>query len=295
MASLPALGLWAADQGTPAEVLRLTPLPVIAGVQGGVLGFSIEAPWLAGRLDLRAPETVHSSLGLHFIDHRRPDMPPLGTIDEQPVWRRDEATGSLSFEARSSEGLVFGTTATPEADRVRLAFWVRNKTGQPLRHVSSQHCLVLSHSPQFSRRNTLDTTYAWIGGQWQCLSRTTPTAADKGRDPWILLPVADGPRDLGGQRDMPDGWWVVNQVADSYLIARQSADGRHLVAITWDDRPPGLLMSNTRIPCLHGGPMQPVDLAPGASYTWHGVIYLLSSGPPRLAELYRQDRATALR
>jgi hypothetical protein len=268
----------------------LTPLPIAPGVQFHTLGFSIQAPWLTGRIELRMPETLHSSLGLHFIDHRRPDMPPLAETMAEPVWQRDEATGSLSYEARTREGLVFAARADPESERVRLAFHVRNQTGQPLRHVSSQQCLVLGNAPQFNRPNTLDSTFTWVGGQWQCLNRTTPTAADKGRDPWILMPVAGGPSDLGGQREMPAAWWVVNEVADAYLIARQSADGQHLVAITWDDQPPGLLMSNTRIPCLHAGPMRAVDLAPGAAFTWHGVIYLVAADPQRLATLLREDQ-----
>jgi len=279
----------AADAAAPQGRLALTPLPVGPGAQFSTLGFAIQAPWMTGRLELRSPETVHSSLGLHFIDHRRPDMPPLGTVQPEPVWQRDEATGAVSYTARTSEGLVFAVQATPESDRVRVAFRVRNETGQPLSHVSSQHCLVLTHEPQFGRRNTLATTYTWIGGQWQSLARTTPTPADKGRDPWILMPVKGGPPDLGGQKDMADGWWVVNETADVHLIARQSEDGQHLVAVSWDDSPPGLVMSNTRIPCLHAGPMHAVDLAPGAAFTWHGVIYLVKAEPEHLLGLWRQD------
>jgi hypothetical protein len=105
--------------------------------------------------------------------------------------------------------------------------------------------------------------------------------------------VTGGSFDLGGQKDLPAGWWVVNEIADAYLIARQSEDGRRLVAIAWDDSSPGLLMSNTRIPCLHAGPMHAVDVAPGATFVWHGVIYLMETEPERLAELLREDQAAA--
>lgn len=285
----PAPPSFAAAEAAGKAGPTLVPLPVAPGVQLHTLGFAIRTPWMSGTMELRMPETIHSSMGLHFIDHNRADMPPLGTIAPAPVWRQDPGTGKLSYEARTSEGLVFGATATPNGPRVLLAFRIRNETGKPLRHVSSQQCLVLSKEPQFGRRNALDTTYTWVGGKWQCLNRTTPTAAEKGRDLWILMPVAGGPPDLGGQKEMPGAWWVVNQVADDYLVARQSDDGKHLVGITWFDVPPGLLMSNTRIPCLHAGPMQAVDLEPGATHVWRGVIYVMENDPGRLKVLFRQD------
>ncbi len=286
------LNLPSAFEGQPAEkAISLEPLPVAPGAQFSLLGFTIKAPWMSGSLQMRMPETLSSSMGLHFIDHNRPDMPPLGAISPEPVWHKDAITGELSYETRTAEGLIFGGRATPDGPRVQMAFWVRNETGQQLNFVSNQQCLVLNREPEFGRQNTLDTTYSWVGGKWQCLNATTPTPVEKGRNPWILMPVAGGPPDLGGQKELPSGWWVVNEVADAYLIARQSEDGKHLIAVSWDDQPPGLLMTNTWIPCLHAGPMNAPNLAPGASHTWRGVLYLMENDPDRLKQLFDEDWA----
>jgi len=67
---------------------RIALEPILPPAKGetGVLGFRIRVPWMAGSIELRFPETLHSSLGLHFIDHVRGDMPPLYPPDPFPVW-----------------------------------------------------------------------------------------------------------------------------------------------------------------------------------------------------------------
>lgn len=52
---------------------------------------------MRGAIEQRFPETIHSSLGLHFIDHPRFDMPPLSSLAPFPAWGKDEATGEISY------------------------------------------------------------------------------------------------------------------------------------------------------------------------------------------------------
>jgi hypothetical protein len=222
------------------------------------------------------PETLSSQLGLHFIDHERPDMPPLSVPTPYPAWSLDEATGAWSYSQATPEGISYGGRAWIDADgcTVQCEFSVTNDTDRTVAGFTNQQCLVFSHAK----------AYTWIDGEWTCLDTTTPTAAEKGRarGPWILMPVAGGPPDMGGMREMEGGWWVVDQVADRNLIARETVDGRHLVAVTWDDPTPPLLMSNTWIPCLHAGPMDPATLEPGETYVWRGRIYFVPNDPAAL-------------
>ncbi|MCL5271334.1 MAG: hypothetical protein M1457_12470 [bacterium] len=257
--------------------------------QFGHLSFRIMARGMQGYLELRCPETLRSSLGLHFIDHHRADMPVLSPIDF-PTWRKNGATGAVSYTARTREGVVSAARAIPAADGVAVEYRVRNETGKAINNVAHQMCFVLTKAPQYGKKNDLTNIYTWIGGAFTSLSRTTPTPAQKGRHPWVMVPTARNAAKITGPRENPDGWWMVDQMADEGIIARVSEDGRNLVAIAWDDDP-WQVMSNTAIPCLHAGPTVgvTVNLAPGAEHTWRGKIYLLPNDPAALREHYRRD------
>jgi hypothetical protein len=247
----------------------------------GHLGFEIRAPWMEGYLEMRFPETLNSSLGLHFIDHNRPDMPPLSRLEHFPVWQRSAQTGALSYTASTKEGVELSGKAVPDGESVRMEFRVRNTTRKTLRNVTCQMCLVLAHAPKFAKKLDLAPCHAWIDGKFTSLEQTTPTPLEKGRKPWVLLHTRDFAARYRGLRQWPDGWWVVDQTADRNVLARISADKRHLVAIAWDETD-STLMTNTMIPCLHAGPTRATSLRPSEEAVWRGSIYLMKNDPELL-------------
>ncbi|HSV73582.1 MAG TPA: hypothetical protein VLH79_07470 [Chthonomonadales bacterium] len=293
---LPLLLALSAPAALPAHPERLViePVPAPAPGRTGILGFRIRAPWMRGRIELRMPETLASSMGLHFIDHVRSDMPPLSVPNPWPVWQQDRRNGSLRYSHRTPEGVEFSALARPATDEVVLEFRVRNRTGKAISSANCQMCLVLTESPDFGERNTLEPIRAWVDGAFLNLAQTTPTPASKGRDPWILMRVRGPGEAYRGPMDYADGWWVVDQLADRPVIARVSEDGTRLVAIEWGARQP-MLMSNTRIPCLHAGPGDPASIEPGAEHVWRGRILLLPNDPEELRRRLEQGWSAAPR
>ena len=262
---------------------RLDVRPIAAPASGayGLLGFEIRAPWMDGYIQMRMPETLNSSLGLHFIDHDRADMRPLNPLLRWPTWRQNRMNGAWTYSIRLPEGVEFAGRMTPYADRLDMEFRVRNRTDRTVGGVSCQMCLVMSHAQEFGARNTLERLWTFREGSVFRLTDTTPTPSAKGRDPWVLMLTKKGQESYSGPRDFADGWWVVDQIADLPVIARTSTDGKHLIAITWDGDPM-YLMSNTRIPCLHAGPTNTVTLAPGKHHIWRGTIWLTANDPEKL-------------
>ncbi|MBM4091758.1 MAG: hypothetical protein FJ276_20375, partial [Planctomycetes bacterium] len=266
--------------------LALEGLPPPEPGRPGVLGFRVRAPWMRGWIEQRFPETIHSSLGLHFIDHRRPDMPPLSMLDPFPAWDRDEATGEISYAHKDRTGLVFSGRARPSEDQVVLEYRIRNETGAKLHNISAQMCTNLGPSPDFDPKEDVTRTFTWVDGQWTSLADTTPNLTRTGRHPWILMQVRG--TDYGGPRENPDGWWVADQIADHGIAARVTRDGEHLAAVHWDSAP--MVMSNSRIPCLHAGPAGGVSLDPGQEVVWRGTIYLMKNDPDQLLSRYLAAR-----
>ena len=266
--------------------LELEGLPPPEPGRPGVLGFRVRAPWMRGWIEQRFPETIHSSLGLHFIDHRRPDMPPLSMLEPFPAWDRDEDTGEISYSHKDRTGLVFSGLARPYEDQVVLEYRIRNETSGKLHNISAQMCTNLGPSPNFDPKEDVTRTFTWVDGQWTSLADTTPNLARTGRHPWILMQVRG--TDYRGPRENPDGWWVADQIADHGIVVRVTRDGEHLAAVHWDSAP--MLMSNSRIPCLHAGPAGGVSLDPGQEVVWRGTIYLMKNDPDQLLRRYLAAR-----
>jgi hypothetical protein len=214
-------------------------------------------------------------------------MPPLYQPDPFPEWKSDPETGEVSYQYTTEDGLEIQGRARPKSEEVDLEFSVRNGTGSAISRIASQMCLSLTGSKEFNRKTDLSSTFAWMSGICTNLSGTTPSPQEKGRDPWILILTRKGSTQYSGSRDYGDGWWVVDQVADNDLIARENENEDHLVAIAWDDEPL-YLMTNTRIPCLHAGPTSGTSAAlkPGQKATWRGKVYLVRNDPDLLLERY---------
>ncbi len=252
----------------------------------GRLGFEVRAPWMTGHLQMRFPETLHTSLGLHFIDHDRRDMPPLYMLEPFPKWQLDPATGEVSYRYVAKDGVEFGGRARPYEDEVFLEYRIKNNSDKLLHRVFAQMCLSLRPGDEFNTQNDVADTYAWFDSKWTSLAKTTPTAQEKGRKPWLQI-LTRKARKYRGKRDNKDGWWFVDQLADEGVIARASKDAKHLVAIAWEGAT--VISTNSRIPCLHAGPGGGVRLKPGQEVVWHGKIYLMKNDPKALLVRHTGD------
>ena len=250
----------------------------------GPLVVAIKADWMAEPVQLRLPETLQSSMGLHFIDHNRRDMPPLAPTP-QVQWTDDPRTGEVRYAAKSAEGIAWSARARAYDDEVYLEFTATNGTDKRLDWIVPQVCLSMRGSGDFGKVEDVTDTCAWIDGAFTSLAETTPTAKEKGRAPWLHVQTQAAP-EVRGPREFRDGWWIVDQKADVPLIVRLSADKKHLVAMAWDGAMS--ISTNSRIPCLHSGPPRQA-LAPGATAVWHGKIYLMGNDPAALKLRYTGD------
>lgn len=274
----------------PQADKRVTIKPVAAPAAGeyGHLGISIQAPWMTGPIELRMPEMLSSHLGIHFMDHKRADSTPLSMLNPFPEWKTDAATGDLSYEVTTAEGVVFGGKAHAEPDSVHVEFWVANGTQNTVQNIKAQMCLLMENSPEFGKKNDLANTFTWIGGHPASLAMTTPSSEQKGRPGWIILltnilmPVYAGPREY------PDGAWVVDEPADFNLVARASNDLKYLVGLTWDETA-SEVMCNSTVPCMHAGPSRSITLQVREKATWRGKVYLIANDTENLLARYSKD------
>jgi len=63
-------------------------------------------------------------------------------------WQR-HADGTLSFERRLPNGVVFGTEVTPGKEAVRMEMWLANGTDRTLAGLDVQDCVMLKGAPEF--------------------------------------------------------------------------------------------------------------------------------------------------
>ncbi|HUU21502.1 MAG TPA: hypothetical protein VM389_03115 [Phycisphaerae bacterium] len=267
---------WARPRRSRIELKGVTP-PGVG--KFGQLAFEMRAGWMKEPIRLRLPETLHSSLGLHFIDHDRKDMPPLSMLAKQPEWKADPATGEITYECTTAEGITFGGRVRPYEDEVYVEFRARNGTKKAIRNVFPQLCLSMAGSEQFGKTDDLSPEMTWIEGKLTSLAATTPTPAQMGKAPWIHLATTEAPQ-LRKYKHPTGIWWYVDQLADVPLMARRSADGKHLLAIWFEGAK--AIMTNTRIPCMHSASPNVDKLAPGAEAVWRGKIYLMANDPEAL-------------
>ena len=265
--------------------IKLAGVPAPRRGNTGTLGFTMQAEWMKKPITLRLPETLHSSLGLLFIDHNRRDMPPLSWLDPFPAWKLDKDTGEVSYKA-VAEGVEFGARVRPYDEEIYIEFRVANRTDKTIERFYPQVCLSMKGSEHFGKPRDVTDTYTWIDGQWTSLARTTPTAEQKGRPPWLQVRTKDA-APVRGKRENPDGWWIVDQAADVPVLARVSPDGKRLLAIAWEGA--RAVSTNSRIPCLHSAAPWIGQVKPGQEVFWRGKIYLMDNDPKALMLRYKGD------
>jgi len=234
---------------------------------------------------------------MHFIDHNRADMQPLTKMNRFPDWQTDKTTGEISYSYTIADGIEFGGMVNATTDEVHLEFFVKNHTGKPLRNISPQFCLSLGKSNDFGQLRDPSDVYVWSGGKYLCLADATPTAAEKGRDPMLVIMregfsevVAPGKVKIEKPgTDIGWSWWAVNETSDEDIILRESRDKKHLVAVTWPGQT-SYLVFNSLIPCIHAGPSVRFTIEPQRERHWYGTVYLIQNDKKELMNRYKNGQ-----
>ncbi|MEW6193792.1 MAG: hypothetical protein AB1521_01380 [Bacteroidota bacterium] len=283
--------LFAGDE----EKIKLIPLQHTEGKIDHI-GFQMKVPWMDGTIELRFPETLDSEDGMHFIDHYRADMLPLSKMEKYPEWKINESTGEISYSYTTYEGIEFGGIVNAAADEVHIEFFVKNHTDKPVRKISPQICLALDRSNDFNNLRITSDVFIWSDGKYLSLDKTTPTPAEKGRDALLVIArkgftniEAVGKTKIENPGSDIGTWWLVNETSDEDIIARESKDKKHLVAISW----PGgasFLIYNSLNPCIHAGPSIQFTIDPKRGRHWYGTIYLMKNNPTELFERYKSGK-----
>lgn len=173
-----------------------------------------------------------------------------------------------------------------------MTFSITNHTGTT-QDVTSQVCFDMSQAAGLNEQATLDRTYTWMDGEYRSLASTTsPCAAAKFARLnyyWLLMLYNEQPNDPMRKIENECPWWIADQKPDLPLLVRETADRRHLVAISWGKTSVRRLMTNTHIPCLHTDPLECSNLPNGEGRTWHGRIFMLENDPQKLLRLYRAE------
>jgi hypothetical protein len=288
--TLMAGGMMTLAQAAPPVTIE--PHPHNPPDQNQYLAFMAKAPWLDGHIRVRFPENINSKLGLHFLDNLQPELPRVSKV-ELPQWQTDPATGALFYQVKTAEGIGFAGRVRVEGEVIHMEYTVTNGTGEP-QDLTSQVCFDMSPAKGLNERVTLEHTFTWIGGRYTSLATTTSPKREakfaKNGFNWLLMLYNEQPGDKMRKIEDECLWWIVDQKPDLPLMARETADGKHLVAISWEKSTVRRLMTNTNIPCLHTDPLECENLPPGESRTWRGRIFMMENNPEKLLEAFNKPQ-----
>ncbi len=123
------------------------------------------------------PEAIWSNLGLIYLAHTH--VPTIWTNQKielaKQEWHR-RADGSLDSERKLPNGIVFGAKVRPAADAVRLELWLTNGTGETLRDLRVQNCVMLKGAKGFEQQTNANKVFS------------NPYAACRstGADRWVI-------------------------------------------------------------------------------------------------------------
>ena len=115
---------------------------------------SVLTPWHEqSYLVLDLPEAVWSNLGLLYLAHTH--VPTVWTGQkielEKLEWNR-RADGSLAFERKLPNRIVFGAKVLPTAHALRMELWLTNGTPEILRDLRVQNCVMLKGAKGFEQQ-----------------------------------------------------------------------------------------------------------------------------------------------
>jgi hypothetical protein len=114
---------------------------------------SVFTPWNPDSyVVLDVPEALWSNLGLTYLAHTHiPTVWNKKNIRlDRLEWNR-RPDGTLDFERRLPNGIVFGSRIKPERASVRMEMWMTNGSGQPLSDLRVQNCLMLKAALGFNQ------------------------------------------------------------------------------------------------------------------------------------------------
>lgn len=277
------------------DFIKLIPLDKPEG-EFGPLGFKMTASWMDGTIEMRYPETLDSEEGMHFIDHNRADMQPLFKMNQFPDWKINKNTGEISYSYITPDGIEFGGAVNATIDEVHIEFFVKNHTDKQLKKISPQLCLVLDKSNDFNSLRVTSDVFIWSEGKCLSLDKTTPTVAEKGRDPLLVI-ARKGFSDIeavGKTKIKKPGsdigdWWLLNETSDEDIIMRESKDKKHLVAVAWPGET-SFLIYNSLNPCIHAGPSIQFTINSQRERHWYGTIYLIQNDKNELIKRYKNGQ-----
>ena len=278
------------------DSIKLIPLDKPKG-EFGQIGFKITASWMDGTIEMRFPETLESEEGMYFIDHNRADMQPLFKMNQYPDWKMNKTTGEISYSFTTPNGIEFGGIVNATTDEVHIEFFVKNHTDEQLRNVSPQFCLALDKSNDFNLLRVTTGVFVWSEGKCLGLDQTTPTAAEKGTDPMLVI-MREGFSDVVAPgkvkiekpgTDIGWSWRSVNETSDEDIILRESRDKKHLVAVAWPGQT-SYLVFNSLIPCIHAGPSIRFTIDPKRERHWYGTVYLMQNDKNELLNRYKNGQ-----
>lgn len=148
--------------------------------------FSVFTPWdEASYVVVDVPEAIWSNLGLTYLAHTHIDtLWSKRNIEMEPLeWKRgpDE---SLESERLLPNGIAFGAQVNPSPEAVRMHLWLRNGTGETLRELRVQNCIMLKNAAGFNAQTLTNKVFAkpyaaarseggrrWIITAWQPADR----------------------------------------------------------------------------------------------------------------------------
>jgi hypothetical protein len=284
-------GLMTMAAAAPPAV-TIEPHPHNPPDQNQYLAFMAKAPWLDGYIRVRFPENINSKFGLHFLDNLQPELPRVSKV-ALPEWQTDPGTGALFYQVKTAEGIGFAGRVRVEGEVIHMEYTVTNGTKE-VQDLTSQVCFDMAPAKGLNERITLDHTFTWIGGEYRSLETTTSPKREakfaKNGFNWLLMLYNEQPDDPMRKIEDECFWWIADQKPDLPLMVRETADRKHLVAITWESSTVRRLMTNTNIPCLHADPLECKNLPPGESRTWRGRIFMMENDPAKLLEAFNKPQ-----
>jgi hypothetical protein len=277
------------------ESIKLTPLDKPEGGYGHV-GFKMAAFWMDGTIEMRFPETLDSEAGMHFIDHYRADMLPISKVRTYPDWKVNKAKGEISYSYTTGDGVEFGGIVNSTADEVHIEFFVKNHSERDLEKISPQLCLVLDKSDDFNQLRVTSDVFVVSHGKFISVDKMTPTAAEKGRDPLLVIAKErfTNIEAVGKTKiEKPGGdigtWWLMNETSDEDIILRESKDKKHLVSVSWPGEA-SFLIYNSLNPCIHAGPSIQFTIESKRERHWYGTIHLMENNKEVLLKKYKNGQ-----
>jgi hypothetical protein len=263
----------------PAEgILRVSPRP-----DSEAAGLSVAHPALAGNVfDFRTCEAVldgDQDFGLFRVKLAMPGE------TNGAAWSSEN--GRLSYQWRYPEGVEVRFTATPQTNRVTLAYTIFNHTPAPLVRVHLHTCVTTTEAPAFFPRlmpragsrlpasstdndhtELFSRLFLWSGGKPFRLDNTDLECREVHL---ALMPQGHAP--------IRWAWWVnATNTFDEPLIALASHDGRWTAGLCFERAAWASANAGDDRACFHLFPLFG-RIEPGASASVRGAFFLLRGSP----------------